>query len=203
MIPSIKCKLLTSDTGMKPQTITELLPCLAVSQRFFIFRSSFGFRQTITLPSDPKILNLLSSVNSKCFQKLKSFPTCVSVNSIRHFTYFGDTNVFRLATRPWNVMFSKHSTHSFWLYEILFLRYLLPEILFRFNCEFRCTYLGVSINLAKKLTLNRSIDNFLQRCFGFDFTSMVNFVAIYYTLYGSTPFSNKFGDFQLIFAIFV
>ncbi|GFT51213.1 hypothetical protein TNCV_5036481 [Trichonephila clavipes] len=57
-----------------PQTVSDPPPCFTVGFKFCLRNSSFDFLQTYGLPSDPNILNLLSSVNNTCFQETSCTP---------------------------------------------------------------------------------------------------------------------------------
>ncbi|GFU83585.1 hypothetical protein TNCV_4069761 [Trichonephila clavipes] len=54
--------------------VTDPPPCFIVGFKFCLRNSSFDFLQTYGLPSDPNILNLLSSVNNTCFQETSCTP---------------------------------------------------------------------------------------------------------------------------------
>ena len=64
MLLSIKTRFPTPDDETQPQHFTFPLPCLTVGTVHLRSNAFRGVRQTITFPSDPNKLNLLSSVNS-------------------------------------------------------------------------------------------------------------------------------------------
>ena len=64
MLPSIKTRFPTTHDEKQPQHFTFLPPYFTVGTVHFGSSSSFGVRHTITLPSDPDRLNLLSSVHN-------------------------------------------------------------------------------------------------------------------------------------------
>ena len=64
MFPLIKTRFPTADDEKEPQHFTFPPPCLTVETVHLESNTSFDIRQTITLPSDPNKLNLLSSVHT-------------------------------------------------------------------------------------------------------------------------------------------
>ena len=64
MFPSIKTRFPTPDDEKEPQHFTFPPPCLTVGTVHLGSNASCGVRQTLTLPSDPNKLNLLSSAYS-------------------------------------------------------------------------------------------------------------------------------------------
>ena len=64
MFSSIRTRFPTLDDEKEPQHFTFPPPCLMVGTVYLESNASCGVRQTITLPSDPNKLNLLSSVHS-------------------------------------------------------------------------------------------------------------------------------------------
>ena len=65
MFPSIKTRFHTPDDEKEPQRFTFPPPCLAVGTMYLGSNASCGVRQTITLPSNPNKLNLLSPVDPR------------------------------------------------------------------------------------------------------------------------------------------
>ena len=68
MFPSIKTRFSTPHDEKQPQHFTFPPPYFTVGTVHFGSSSSFGVRHTITLPSDPNRLNLLSSVHNTLSQ---------------------------------------------------------------------------------------------------------------------------------------
>ena len=64
MFPLIKTRFPTSDDEIQPQNFTFPPPYLTVGTVHLGSNASCGVRPTMTLPSDPNKLNLLSSVHS-------------------------------------------------------------------------------------------------------------------------------------------
>ena len=64
MFPSIKTRFPTPHDEKQPQHFTFPPPYFTVGTVYFGSSSSFGIRHTMTLPSDPNRLNLLSSVHN-------------------------------------------------------------------------------------------------------------------------------------------
>ena len=90
ILPSIKIKLLTPDAEKQPKHLTLPPPCLTVDMVHSNSNFSLGQRYTMTFPSDPKRLNLLSSDQRILFHKSKGFSRWVLAYSkrLRRFTLF-------------------------------------------------------------------------------------------------------------------
>ena len=65
MFLSIKTRFSTPDDEKEPQHFTFPPLCLSVGTMHLRSNASCGVRQTITIPSDPNKLNLLSSVDPR------------------------------------------------------------------------------------------------------------------------------------------
>ena len=64
MFSSIRTRFPTLDDEKEPQHFTFPPPCLTVGTVYLESNASCGVRQTMTLPSEPSKLNLLSLVHS-------------------------------------------------------------------------------------------------------------------------------------------
>ena len=73
ILSSIKIKLPRPDDGKQPQHLTLLPSCLTAGMVHLGPNSSLAECHTLTFPSDPERLNLLSSDQSTLFQKSKGF----------------------------------------------------------------------------------------------------------------------------------
>jgi hypothetical protein len=100
IIPSIKCRLPTPAALIQPHTSTLSSPCFTVGIKFLDFSSLFFFRHTMCLPSDPNMLNLLSSEKMTCLQTSKPLFLWSFSNMSRFFKFTLLMNGFFLATRP-------------------------------------------------------------------------------------------------------
>ena len=83
MFPSINTKLPTPDDEKHPQHLTFPLLCFTVDTVHLGSSSSMVDHQTMTFPSDPNKLNLLSSDQITLFQKLRGFSRYVRAYSSR------------------------------------------------------------------------------------------------------------------------
>ena len=81
--PSINTKLPTLDDEKHPQHLTFPPPCFTVGTIHLGSSSSLVDRQTMTFPSDPNKLNLLSSNQITLFQKPRGFSRYVRAYSSR------------------------------------------------------------------------------------------------------------------------
>ena len=79
----MKSRVPTPAVEKQPQHLTFPPACFTVGTVHFGSNSSFGIRQTITFPSDPNKLNLLSSDHKMLSQKPGGFSRYVLANAIR------------------------------------------------------------------------------------------------------------------------
>ena len=102
MFPSMKTRFTTPDDEIQPQHFTFPPPCLTVRTAHLGSNASCGICQTITLPSDPNKLNLLSSVHSTWSQKHRGCSRYFFAYWIHFIRLALSTYGFFLATWPLN-----------------------------------------------------------------------------------------------------
>ena len=101
MFPSINTKLPMPDDEKHPQHLTFPPPCFTVGTVHLGSSSSLVDRQTMTFPSDPNKLNLLSSDQITLFQKPRGFSRYVRAYSSRFQRFVLLRYGFFRATRPY------------------------------------------------------------------------------------------------------
>ena len=100
IFPLMKTRVPTPAVEKQPQHLTFTPACFTVGTVHFGSNSSVGIRRTITFPSDPNKLNLLSSDHKMLFQKPGGFSRYVLANAIRLPRLTLLTYGFFRATRP-------------------------------------------------------------------------------------------------------
>ncbi|GBN68267.1 hypothetical protein AVEN_61637-1 [Araneus ventricosus] len=101
-MPSINTKLPSPDADMHPHIRTPPPPYLTAPTKFLGLSSLFFLFHTIIRPSEPKMLNLLSSPNKTLFQYVLGLFNIDFAKERLSFLFFSLTKNFLRAERPFN-----------------------------------------------------------------------------------------------------